>query len=111
MFEFIKWLLLVALMAGTAKTSDYLDTLNPESLYSWTAAGIAFIDFFVVMVTGVFVFGMFGSQDFPQGISSTMTIAIIVEFDYLLFVYCKVIPGYTNSGKAIPKTKDTIKIN
>lgn len=54
---------------------------------------------------------MFGSQDFPQGISSTMTIAIIVEFDYLLFVYCKVIPGYTNSGKAIPKTKDTIKID
>lgn len=111
MFEFIKWLLLITLMVGNVKTSDYLDTFNPESLYSWTAASIAFIDFFVLMVTGLFVFGMFGSQDFPQGISVTMTIAIIVEFAYLLFVYCKVIPAYTNSCKVIPKAKDTIKIN
>lgn len=109
MFEFIKWLLLIAVTAGTAKATDDLDKLDGESVYSWIAAGIAFIDMFVVIITGIFVF--IASGNFPQDISVMMTIAIVIEFAYMLFIYGKVIPGYTNSGKAIPKTKDTIKIN
>ena len=40
-----------------------------------------------------------------------MTVSIIVEFIYMLFVYGKVIPGYMDSGKVVLKTKETIKIN
>lgn len=109
MFEFIKWLLLIALMVGNVKASDDLDTFNSESLYSWTAAVIAFVDFFVVIITGLLIF--IASDNFPREISDAMTINIIAEFAYLLFIYCKVIPDYTNSGKVIPKTKKTIKIN
>ena len=109
MFEFIKWLLLVALMAGTVKAANDLDEFDSESVYSWITQGIAFVNICLVVITGLFVF--IESDSFPQGISSVMSIAISVEFVYLLFVYGKVIPGYMNSGNVIPKNKETIKIN
>ena len=42
-----------------------------------------------------------------------MTVSIIAEFMYLLFVYGKVIPGYKGliAERSTNKTKETIKID
>lgn len=112
MFEFIKLIMLIALMVCMAKVSDDLTALDDDSLHSWITAGIAIIDFFMIIIPGlILAIITLSSNGFPQGLSNVMTIAIIVEFIYLLFVYGKVIPSYMDSGKVVPKNKETIKIN
>lgn len=112
MFEIIKLCLLVALMFGMVNASYNLCELDDESLYAWITLSIACIDFFMVMIPGlILAIITLSSNEFPQGFSKVMTIAIIVEFIYMLFVYGKVIPRYMDSGKEVPKNKETIKIN
>lgn len=112
MFEIIKLCLLVALMFGMLKASYNLCELDMESPHAWTTASIATIDFFMVIIPGlILAIITLSSNEFPQGFSNVMTLVIIVEFIYLLFVYGKVIPGYMDSDKVVPKNKETIKIN
>lgn len=111
MLEFTKLIMLITLMACMAKVSDDLTTLDDESLHAWITAGIAFIDFFMVIITGLVALATLSSNDFPQEFSITMTVFIVVEFVYMLFVYGKVIPGYMKSGKVIQKNKEVIKID
>lgn len=111
MFEIIKLCLLVALMFGMLKASYNLCELDIESAHAWTTVNIATIDFFMVIIPGlILAIITLSSNEFPQGFSNVMTIVIIVEFIYLLFVYGKVIPRYMDSGKVVPKNKETIKI-
>lgn len=116
MFEIIKLCLLVALMFGMLEASYNLCELDMESSHAWTTASIATsiatIDFFMVIIPGlILAIITLSSNEFPQGFSNVMTLVIIIEFIYLLFVYGKVIPRYMDSGKVIPKNKETIKIN
>lgn len=111
MFEFIKWLLLIGLYVHMLKAFNNLEELDEDSLYSWVTGCIAFIDFFILIIIGIFSIYTLLSNDFPQELSISMTVAIAVEFIYLLFIYGKVIPSYANSSKAVPKNKKTIKLN
>lgn len=111
MFEIIKLIMLSALMVCMARVSDNLTALDDDSLHSWITAGIAIIDFIMVIITGIVAVATLSSNEFPQEFSSTMTVFIVVEFIYLLFVYGKVIPRYMDSSKVVPKNKETIKIN
>lgn len=110
MFEVIKWLLLVVLMCIAAKTSNDLDDMTKDILHMNITCFVFVVNFFLILGTGL-TFAFTLASNFPQWLSNVMTAVIIVEFVYMLFVYGKVIPGYTNSGKVIPKNKETIKIN
>lgn len=112
MFEFTKLIMLSALMVCMAKVSDDLTALDDDSLHSWITAGIAIIDFFMVIIPGlILAIITLPSNEFPQEFSITITVFIVVEFVYMLFVYGKVIPGYMSSGKVVPRNKEVIKID
>ena len=113
MFELTKLFMLAALMICMVRASDNLTELDNDSLHSWVTAGVAFIDFFVVLITGLILVITASSNDFPQEFSVIMTIAITVEFVYMLFVYGKVIPDYEGSKVTHPinKNKEIIKID
>lgn len=111
MFEFIKWLLLVALMAGIGDAAMNLEKFDAELFHSCATTVIALVDLLLVVIIGLITVCTVPSGNFPQEISDGVTIIIIVEFIYMLFVYGKVIPGYTNSDIVIPKNKETIKID
>lgn len=112
MFEIIKLCLLAALMLSIVNASMYLEEVDYCSFHQQVTCCIAVLDFFMVMIPGlILAIITLSSNEFPQGFSNVMTIAIIVEFIYLLFVYGKVIPRYMDSGKVVPKNKETIKIN
>lgn len=110
MFEIIKLIMLSALMVCMARVSDDLTALDDDSLHAWITAGIAIIDFIMVIITVIVAVAILSSNEFPQEFSITMTVGIVVEFVYMLFAYGKVIPGYMYSGKVVPKTKETIKL-
>lgn len=110
MFEVIKWLLLVVLMCIAAKTSNDLDDMTKDILHMNITCFVFVVNFFLIHGTGL-TFAFTLASNFPQWLSNVMTAVIIVEFVYMLFIYGKVIPGYMNSGKVIPKNKETIKIN
>ena len=110
MFEVIKWLLLVVLMCIAAKTSNDLDDMTKNALHINISLCIAGFTFYLILGTGL-TFAFTLASNFPRWLSNVMTVVIVIEFAYLLFVYCKVIPGYTSSSKVIPRTKETIKIN
>lgn len=111
MFEIIKWCLLVALMLGIGNASMYLEEVDYESLHQRVTCGIAVLDCMAVFIVGLITTLTLPSNDFPHELSNVMTIAIIVEFVYMLFVYGKVIPSYMSSGKVVTKNKEAIKIN
>jgi hypothetical protein len=112
MFEIIKLCLLVALMLGIGNASMYLEEVDYCSFHQQVTCAIAVLDFFMVMIPGlILAIITLSSNEFPQGFSNVMTLVIIVEFIYLLFVYGKVIPRYIDSGQVVPKNKETIKIN
>lgn len=113
MFEIIKWLLLVALMLGIGNASMYLEEVDYGSFHQQVTCGIAVLDCMAVFIIGLITFCTvaMSSDGLPHELSNVLTIIIIVEFIYLLFVYGKVIPSYMDSGKVVPKNKETIKIN
>ena len=106
----IKWLLLVALTCITVKTLNDLDSMTNDALHTNISCLIVVFDFFLILGTGM-TFAFTLVSNFPQWLSGIMTVVIIVEFIYMLFVYGKIIPGYLNSDEVVPKTKETIKIN
>lgn len=118
MFEIIKWFMLIALLIAMAKASETLETLEnlglltSDVLYDNILVLSALFNFFLLIITGL-VFVLTLSSGFPSVFSNIMTVIIIVEFMYLLFVYGKVIPGYKGLivARSTNKTKETIKIN
>ena len=118
MFEIIKWFMLIALLIAMAKASETLETLEniglltSDVLYDNILVLSALFNFFLLIITGL-VFVLTLSSGFPSVFSNIMTVIIIVEFMYLLFVYGKVIPGYKGliAERSTNKTKETIKIN
>ena len=118
MFEIIKWLMLIALLIAMAKaletfeTMETLGLLTSEVLHNNILVLSAFFNFFLLIITGpVFVLTL--SSGFPLVFSNIMTVSIIVEFVYMLFVYGKVIPACEGliAERPTNKTKETIKIN
>ena len=118
MFEIIKWFMLIALLIAMAKaseTSEVLKTLGllaRDALHDNILILSALFNFCTLIITGL-VFVLTLSSGFPSVLSNIMTVSIIVEFIYLLFVYGKVIPGYKGLmvARSTNKTKETIKIN
>lgn len=118
MFEIIKWFMLIALLIAMAKASETLETLEnlglltSDVLYDNILVLSALFNFFLLIITGpVFVLTL--SSGFPPVFSNAMTVSIIVEFVYMLFVYGKVIPACEGliAERSTNKTKETIKIN
>lgn len=118
MFEIIKWFMLIALLIAMAKASETLETLEnlglltSDVLYDNILVLSALFNFFLLIITGL-VFVLTLSSGFPSVFSNIMTVSIIVEFMYLLFVYGKLIPGYKGliTERSTNKTKETIKID
>ena len=112
MFEIIKWSMLLALLIAMAKASETLGLLTSDVLYDNILVLSALFNFFLLIIIGL-VFVLTLSSGFPSVFSNIMTVSIIVEFMYLLFVYGKVIPGYKGLmvARSTNKTKETIKIN
>lgn len=115
MFEVIKWFMLLALLIAMAKASEPLETLGlltSDVLHDNILVLSALFNFFLLIITGL-VFVLTLSSGFPSVLSNIMTVSIIAEFIYLLFVYGKVIPGYKGLmvARSTNKTKETIKIN
>lgn len=115
MFEIIKWFMLIALLIAMAKASETLETLGlltSDVLYDNILVLSALFNFFSLIITGL-VFVLTLSSGFPVVFSNIMTVSIIVEFIYLLFVYGKLIPGYKGliAERSTNKTKETIKID
>ena len=112
MFEIIKWFMLLALLIAMAKALETLGLLTSDVLYDNILVLSALFNFFLLIITGL-VFVLTLSSGFPSVFSNIMTVSIIVEFMYLLFVYGKVIPGYKGLmvARSTNKTKETIKIN
>lgn len=118
MFEIIKWFILIALLIAMAKASETfqkletLGLLTSDVLYDNILVLSALFNFFSLIITGL-VFVLTLSSGFPSVFSNLMTVSIIVEFVYLLFIYGKVIPGYKGliAERSTNKTKETIKID
>ena len=110
MFEVIKWLLLSVLTVITGKTSNDLDDMTKDVVHMNITCIVVVVNFFLILGTGL-TFAFTLASNFPQWLSNVITVVIIIEFVYVLFVYGKVIPGYTSSGEVVPKIKDTIKID
>ncbi len=118
MFEIIKWFMLIALLIAMAKASETLETLEnlglltSDVLYDNILVLSALFNFFLLIITGL-VFVLTLSSGFPLVFSNVMTVSIIVEFVYMLFVYGKVIPNCEDLivARSTDKTKETIKIN
>lgn len=118
MFEIIKWFMLLALLIAMAKASETLETLKnlrlltSDVLYDNILVLSALFNFFSSIITGV-VFVLTLSSGFPSVFSNIMTVSIIVEFIYLLFVYGKLIPGYKGliAERSTNTAKETIKID
>ena len=112
MFEIIKWFMLLAQLIAMAKASEALGFLASDVLYDNILVLSALFNFFLLIITGL-VFVLTLSSGFPSVFSNIMTVSIIVEFMYLLFVYGKVIPGYKGliAERSTNKTKETIKID
>lgn len=118
MFEIIKWFMLIALLIAMAKASETLEVLETlgllarDALHDNILVLSALFNFFSLIITGL-VFVLTLSSGFPVVFSNVMTIVIIVEFIYLLFVYGKLIPGYKGliAERSTNKTKETIKID
>ena len=118
MFEIIKWFMLIALLIAMAKASETLETLETlglltsDVLYDNILVLSALFNFFALVITGL-VFVLTLSSGFPVVFSNVMTVSIIAEFIYLLFVYGKVIPDYKSliAARSTNKTKETIKID
>ena len=118
MFEIIKWFILIALLIAMAKASETLETLETlglltsDVLHDNILVLSALFNFFSLIITGL-VFVLTLSSGFPVVFSNIMTVSIIVEFVYLLFIYGKVIPGYKGliAERSANKTKETIKID
>lgn len=118
MFEIIKWFMLFALLIAMAKASETLEVLETlgllarDALHDNILVLSALFNFFLLIITGL-VFVLTLSSGFPLVFSNIMTVSIIVEFIYLLFVYGKLIPGYKGliAERSTNKTKATIKID
>ena len=118
MFEIIKWFMLLVLLIAMAKASETLETLETlglltsDVLHDNILVLSALFNFFLLIITGL-VFVLTLSSGFPSVFSNIMTVSIIVEFIYLLFVYGKLIPGYKGliAERSTNKTKATIKID
>ena len=118
MFEVIKWFILIALLIAMAKASETLETLETlglltsDVLYDNILVLSAVFNFFSLIITGL-VFVLTLSSGFPSVFSNIMTVSIIVEFIYLLFVYGKLIPGYKGliAERSTNTAKETIKID
>ena len=112
MFEVIKWFILIALLIAMAKASETLELLTSDVLHDNILVLSAVFNFFALIITGpVFVLTL--SSGFPLVFSNIMTVSIIVEFMYLLFIYGKVIPDRKGliAARLTNKTKETIKID
>lgn len=118
MFEIIKWFMLIALLIAMAKALETLETLETlglltsDVLHDNILVLSALFNFFLLIITGL-VFVLTLSSGFPLVFSNIMTVSIIVEFIYLLFVYGKLIPVYKGliAERSTNKTKETIKID
>lgn len=110
MFEVIKWLLLVVLLIVAGISSNDLDDMTNDALHMNILYLIVVFNVFLIINTGL-TFAVTLVSNFPQWMSNVMTIVVIAEFIYILFIYGKVIPGYLNSEEIVPKTKETIKID
>lgn len=118
MFEIIKWLMLIALLIAMAKALETLEVLETlglltsEVLHDNILVLSALFNFFLLIITGL-VFVLTLSSGFPLVFSNIMTVSIIAEFVYMLFVYGKLIPDCEGLivARSTNKTKETIKIN
>lgn len=112
MFEVIKWFILIALLIAMAKASETLEFLTSDVLHDNILVLSALFNFFALIITGL-VFVLTLSSGFPLVFSNIMTVSIIVEFMYLLFIYGKVITDRKGiiTARLTNKTKETIKID
>lgn len=117
MFEFIKCLLLGALIIFAIKFDDYPSSRLSKLHLTLVEFSILLNTLLIIGAVLLFALILYVSGNFPQAISDLMTVIIVVEFVYMSFLHGKMIRKYVVRKKTLPKPiikkiiKKTIKID